>query len=204
MAFLLGEHLMSAHGHLVELPGSAWKLWKWVCVRGAGFPAKDVLKLAAIETPSVGDRLFQAEDDLEEARGQLRRALPRGRGQPDSRRFARSLEENPGREVDLAPDARLAVEALRDARRKRDVLVAECKSSFLIDLERIRSEVKSLARNKSFREALIWKNRRVLDAGIAQLLRAPDDASDGDIRQKEAFVASCVRVLRARWLGKSR
>lgn len=33
--------------HFVRLPGSEWAVWRWVALRGAGFPAAEVLKLAA-------------------------------------------------------------------------------------------------------------------------------------------------------------
>lgn len=49
--------------HLIELPGAGgWALWRWVLLRGAGFPARLVLKLAAPESAKALDRkIFEGE-----------------------------------------------------------------------------------------------------------------------------------------------
>src|SRR5690242_20073563 len=66
--------------HLVALPGSEWSLWRWVCLRGAGFSSDDVLKLAATpETISAADEVVRSSEVLEVVRSrilqQLRTAL---------------------------------------------------------------------------------------------------------------------------------
>ena len=35
--------------HLARLPGGQWALWRWVALRGAGFPAAQILRLAEID-----------------------------------------------------------------------------------------------------------------------------------------------------------
>ncbi len=52
-------------GFLVSLPGSAWALWRPVFLRGAGFPAEGVLRLASPSCAAAADRLL----DLETASG---------------------------------------------------------------------------------------------------------------------------------------
>src|SRR5215213_4772877 len=54
--------------HLVRLPGTGWALWRWISLRGAGFPANEVLKLAAPECAEAADALLEAEAELEGAR----------------------------------------------------------------------------------------------------------------------------------------
>src|ERR1700739_4571278 len=66
--------------HLVALPGSEWSLWRWVCLRSAGFPSDGVLKLAATpETISASHEVGRSSGGLELARSrilqQLRTAL---------------------------------------------------------------------------------------------------------------------------------
>ncbi len=39
---------MAMPEHLISLPGGQWKLWRWVCLRSTGFPAKQVLNLAGV------------------------------------------------------------------------------------------------------------------------------------------------------------
>ena len=46
--------------HLIPLAGD-WSLWKCVCVRGAGFPASLVLRLADPECARVVDEFLDAE-----------------------------------------------------------------------------------------------------------------------------------------------
>src|SRR5262245_47952139 len=65
--------------HLIRLPGSAWTLWRWVALRGAGFPAAQVLALASPECAAAADRIASAEraeqQALEELCAALRAAL---------------------------------------------------------------------------------------------------------------------------------
>ena len=41
----------SLPGHLVRLPGTNWAVWRWIVLRGAGFPANEVFKTR--NTPKV-------------------------------------------------------------------------------------------------------------------------------------------------------
>ena len=41
--------------HLFKLPGGDWAVWRWMALRGAGFPASEVLKLAAPECAAAAD-----------------------------------------------------------------------------------------------------------------------------------------------------
>src|SRR6476469_5705590 len=55
-------------GHLVPLPGETagrWALWRTFAVRGAGFPAAEVLPLGDAACAAAADRLAAAEDEAE-------------------------------------------------------------------------------------------------------------------------------------------
>src|ERR1044071_315485 len=54
--------------HLTPLADPKWALWRTIGLRGAGFPAADVLKLAAPECAARADQLAAAESELEQAR----------------------------------------------------------------------------------------------------------------------------------------
>src|SRR5436190_14151458 len=56
--------------HLFKLPGRDWAVWRWMALRGAGFPASEVLKLAAPECAAAADALFEVEAELEAVRAQ--------------------------------------------------------------------------------------------------------------------------------------
>lgn len=46
--------------HLINLPGSDWALWRCVALRGAGFPASQVLTLSSQERAEASDSLINA------------------------------------------------------------------------------------------------------------------------------------------------
>src|SRR5688500_9662015 len=49
--------------HLHRLPGGPWAVWRWVALRGAGFPATQVLNLASPECAAAADQLLQFEEE---------------------------------------------------------------------------------------------------------------------------------------------
>ncbi len=64
--------------HLVPLPGetiSPWALWRTFAVRGAGFPAADVLPMADAVCAAAADRLGAVEEEAESLRQAALEAL---------------------------------------------------------------------------------------------------------------------------------
>lgn len=53
--------------HLAPLPDDEWALWRWVGLRGAGFPVDRVLRLAAPESAAAADQVIDAEDRFAQA-----------------------------------------------------------------------------------------------------------------------------------------
>lgn len=82
----------------VALPGGEWALWRTLCVRGAGFAAEHVLRLAAPEAARRADDLL-AEEARGAGAGALRSELTRAFDE-DTRRARAALRE-------LARDPRL-------------------------------------------------------------------------------------------------
>src|SRR5687767_2684291 len=64
----LNEERAPLSEHLIELPGSRWALWRWVGLRGAGFPASMALRLSAPQCAAAADRLGEAEEAAELSR----------------------------------------------------------------------------------------------------------------------------------------
>lgn len=60
----------SPHAHLFEFPQPEWGVWRWVCLRGAGFPGDLIHKLAAPCVALAADRLLESEKDFEQHREQ--------------------------------------------------------------------------------------------------------------------------------------
>ena len=63
------EHA-STPAHLIRLD-KKWALWRWVAVRGAGFPIVQVLELAAPRTAIAADAILETESALEDAGDRL-------------------------------------------------------------------------------------------------------------------------------------
>src|ERR1044072_8702373 len=62
--------------HQVALtPAMPWAVWRWVCLRGAGFPATDLLQLASEECAAAADSMIKAGEDKDRARENLMPAL---------------------------------------------------------------------------------------------------------------------------------
>lgn len=64
--------------HLTFLPDESvgrWALWRTVCVRGAGFPAADVLRLADPECAAAADGLAAVAEEAETLRQAALEAL---------------------------------------------------------------------------------------------------------------------------------
>src|SRR5215216_6746016 len=56
--------------HVIALSDKQWALWRWVGLRGAGFPTAMVLKLASPDSAAAADSILQAEQDARQARHQ--------------------------------------------------------------------------------------------------------------------------------------
>src|SRR5689334_2802952 len=75
--------------HLVRIPGEQWAFWRWVFLRGAGFPSYLPLQLAATRAAAAADRLLVMEDSsaekIGEAMAEVRRASANAAGETDRR-----------------------------------------------------------------------------------------------------------------------
>src|SRR5215204_5471789 len=62
-------HLLSQAPHLTAMPDGRWGVWRSIALRGAGFPAAQVLKLAAPEhAAALENQLAQMEEAEQKAR----------------------------------------------------------------------------------------------------------------------------------------
>ncbi|MBA2285823.1 MAG: lantibiotic dehydratase, partial [Ktedonobacteraceae bacterium] len=53
--------------HLISFPGTHWGVWRWFALRGAGFPASQVLQLATPAYAEATDRFLMYEAESEQA-----------------------------------------------------------------------------------------------------------------------------------------
>lgn len=192
--------------HLVALPGSEWSLWRWVCLRGAGFPSDDVLKLAANpETISAANEVVRSSDALELVRfrilQQLRTALDelRSAGQWGNKQRRKPLLDaiskiNAGKLPRSLPEGIPSgtFEELTAALAQVDTAKAAFQEKFPRSLEDASNTIREIAGSADFREALTWQNRTAVETALDPLLRGSPEALERDSsrKQHEELVAS--------------
>jgi len=188
--------------HLIGIPDEPWALWRWVCLRSAGFPVSQVLELSSPESAAGADNLLNAQVTLqreqseavavlvrefetgdESGRGVLVKALRRMR----KGKLPASLNDN--------REAERAVEAFTYARQQVESARATFLQMFEDSSVQISRTIQKVSRTKRFREAIIWQNREALHSGIDALLRMPlESTAQPSIRRKrEQMVANYLQ-----------
>jgi hypothetical protein len=178
----------SGHEHLVPLPGE-WALWRWAALRGAGFPARSVLRLAAPELAQSADALLDAEDAHEAAARQLLEALrsafaslPHDRYVAVRRARKRAEKRSLPAPEDVQGVADAELEAMRGAFER--VKTARQELERLADGARSATSaaIAEMARDARFREAVTWQNREGVRTALDSVARRADN---GELRTRD-------------------
>lgn len=186
--------------HRVNLPGGSWMLWRWVGLRGTGFPVGLLLELGAPACAEAADEMNEAERREEAARQVAISAIQQAMSEAGHHRAPSDkvlkLLEAPAYAQMLAnrEAVRLLVSewkkchaAYESARRKFN---AEFSGATLLGSEKIRQ----VAARRDFREAVAWQNRHALRTGIDPLLRRrAGEPRNSQFRQHEQLVASYLQ-----------
>lgn len=194
--------------HLIGLPDEDWSFWRCVGLRGAGFPAKDILKLGAPEGASSADRLLEAEEEADLVR---RQALQEIYASLDLIRLNYKPEdkEKRNRLLNLAkllkmgklPPASMngqVGEILNKLSEYSDCVTSARKSynkayrDSVVQTSRVIREVLSF---DSFREAFIWQNRHAYNRVERSFARksSESDSRNTDQRRDEELIASYLQ-----------
>lgn len=196
--------------HLVGLGDGEWALWRWVGLRGAGFPARQVLRLAAPECAAGVDKLLDAEEEtqrtFDESRAAFLEELDRLRrdGLWDDKKQRNNLlnavrllktGKLPAASEALPPVVNASLEAAHGARSRVDELKAEFAETFKTSGVEISKALHEIAGTEMFREAITWQNRQALQSSIDVLLRMPvDSQAEGTKRRRhEAVIATYLQ-----------
>ncbi|MER7584618.1 lantibiotic dehydratase [Kitasatospora sp. NPDC097691] len=189
-------------GHLLPLPSGDWRVWRTMGLRGTGFPAGQVLDLAAPGAADAADRLLRVRDRAAAARegalDALRTALDdlRATGRWDDTALRRPLLKAisrlnkgglPGPEFAALPEVSALVEAeelVAGAERDLDKVFAE-------DLARLSAVLDRTAADPRFREAVIWQNRKAYADGVRKV--GGDGRRNSRRREHEALVAGYLQ-----------
>lgn len=185
--------------HLIDLPGTELRLWRWAGLRGTGFPVSHVLQLSAPDCSSAADELLKAEDELQHKQDQ---ALLDVRAALDALRQNDSWTDVEKRKplvaalrsltkgklpstAQVADEIKPGVEAAREASDKRDAaatIFQRALADASISLSRALHEIAS---TKRFQEAVIWQNRQAFHSAITPLLQQTPEAGVGNSKQRQ-------------------
>lgn len=197
-----------APAHLAPLPGGDWAVWRWVGLRGAGFPADLVSRLADAECARSADAVYAAEARAAELQAQALAAanaaldaLRAGAGWDDPARrkpllkLMRVLKAGDAPAPAAAPPALApALAALLAARAELAGARAQFAQAFDAATRNTSHVIATIAGDDRFCEALIWQNRRAFHTGVAALRAGTPGATRGSQqRQHEELVASYLQ-----------
>ncbi len=192
------EMTSSLPEHLIWLSGEHWALWNWVGLRGAGFPADQVLALADSPSAALADQLLTVEAESQQTQAEaldtVRGALDalRSSGQWDNldqrNRLLGALRDLKKGRL-LEPDAVVEIpastlRALYDLQAQYKDVRKQFDAAFEIGTTRVSQSICEIAANDRFCEALIWQNRRAFYTGVAAL-RQPRGGGGRNSRQRQ-------------------
>ena len=190
---LLWEHVDDGCvvSHLIAL-ADGWALWKWACLRGTGFPARWVLTLGNPALEDATSRLFAAEAERDRCRAAAIAGFKSAGDHAHSRAlktlYKRRLPEHIG---DPALDA--LTDALAAAFEQVGACEQETQAAYGKASREASLQLRVIANDDRFRQAMMWQNRAGVHNGIDVLLRHPAGASDEKTRGYERLVASYVQ-----------
>lgn len=196
--------------HLIRLvPDGQWAAWRWVCLRGAGFPAAEVLKLSSPESAFAADALSHAEEQVEPSR---RRVLTTLESDLDNaaaedyealRDTVRSIRQrlkkgkSPGTPA-VGREAREALDSLRETQAGVELAQAHFIQTYEDEVGRLSETICEVAGTERFREAVVWQSRHAFHTGVEPLLKHTPGGGDAPKRntrqrQHEELVASYLQ-----------
>jgi hypothetical protein len=175
-----------------------------VGLRGAGFPAEQVLQLATPKCAAIADQLLQVEDQLERkqdtAHQTLHRALDELAADSEERKAVKRALRRVNKSklpepLDFVCVASAAVDEFRQARIEADAARGAFEEAFTAAIDHTSRAIYQVACTDRFREAVTWQNRRALLTGINSILRKPPGkiSRGSKRRQHEELVANYLQ-----------
>ncbi|MGH9822483.1 MAG: lantibiotic dehydratase [Blastocatellia bacterium] len=183
--------------HLIALSEPGWAVWKWIGLRGTGFPISGLAKLACSESGLMADRLIQAERDAERTWEQSLAVLESeiGHCEEENRqaliKARRLLKAGRVPEAGASGRAQDAIKAFAAACQAVDNASGSYLASFEAAELKTSDAIREIASSSRFREAVTWQNHNALKTGLLPLLRRSDNGHrDSKTRRNEELVAS--------------
>ncbi|MET0649243.1 MAG: lantibiotic dehydratase [Pyrinomonadaceae bacterium] len=207
-AATVGEQAAANHlaPHLLPLEEGQWAVWRLTGLRGAGFPASMVLRLAAPECAAAADRLAEAEAEAERARLRASESIKlaltdiRSRGEweqsPALNPLLRALKRVKAGAPPQAPTGDAAADDALGEWRAATARAAAAQADYVrsyADATALNSEaLREIIADDSFREAVIWQNRHAVNR-IAQSLGKGAGARNSSQRKTEELITNYLQ-----------
>lgn len=194
--------------HLRPLADAGWACWRTMGLRGAGFPAAHVLRLAVPAHAARADVVLDAEANLlletqaldaliaASAVASEPSAVHVGIDAPGALHALRH-GLNRGRIAAVrstAPHVTAIASRLRDALAARDAADAAYRAGQAAADEAVSVAVGETIADDRFNRAILWQNRQAWHTGVRPLLLAvPGERRNKDRRRREALVANYLQ-----------
>jgi hypothetical protein len=191
--------------HQIALPGGDWRLWRTVGLRGTGFPASQVRRLAATTATGAARDLTAARAAVTAARDE---ALDAFRDALDELRASGRWDDGDARRPLLRAISRLnkgrlpgaefadwpAVLRLAESEERAREAAEVFRKAFDDDLAVLSGVLRETAEDRRFQEAVIWQNRKAYADGVRRLAADRDVARrNARRREHEALVAGYLQ-----------
>ena len=189
-----------AHHQIPLADPTRWSVWREFLLRGAGFPTAMVMRLVSVSAARATDEAARVDRLVVAARDHLLAiagdALAGCTG--DERNDIRDLLQRIRaiKPLRKAPPAGAIADAFAElvaARAEAEAAAGAAVAVFAVESTRIGDELREIARDPAFREALVWQNRNALHGTVDTLLASPAHANDSTTRRRELVVASYVQ-----------
>lgn len=198
----LGQAAAGLPEHLVPLDAEQWDLWRFVCLRGAGFPARQALDLSAPACTALVDQLILAEEEYTRTQAATLEALNSELMYATGERHAQLVQAfrtisklRPPQAFSLAIPACDGIDALQVVYERLVRLQTELPNAFEAAMLTIARVVQTLAGDDRFREAVTWQNRQALQTGFETLLRSTPEqiVNQAKRRRNGTLVANYIQ-----------
>jgi len=187
--------------HLVPLTDQRWGLWRWGCLRGAGFPAAMVSDLSSPACVAGADRLLLLQRDIEHSRAEVLASLRHDLQTPVDVQQRRRLGDAITRLKQSRPAAPLgstadtALEQFNALTASRSLAEKTYRQEFMTGLSDVSAQIRRILRTSELRHALLLQNRAGLALGMDLLTDDPPDqvTRSKKQRQREGLAAKYLQ-----------
>jgi len=187
--------------HLLGVTGEPWAFWRWSCLRGAGFPAHMVRKLAVPACAAAADEILAAEKSAADCKAEtiaiFRQAFDATADDDKETRkpLSRALSQlNKGRVPDLADDRfGDACQKLASAYARVDAALKSFKAEFSKGVLGTSTAIRDVAEDPYFRQAVLLQNRAAIQRVRHAFSSNPIEKRGFKERQNEEMVASYLQ-----------